>query len=248
MEQIEIEDVDAEGAAEEPEASAEDKSKELLAKLGQLRQLIQAKGDKVSPDELASLKKLEKMLSETFGTGAGLGESAGSSKEVTEYFTACVALALGRVSGSKRVDALASLKRLSEDKFTPAQASESEFFRMTISCLNRLTDDEYDLFKAGSLKQLPIAHVDASKKPEMTDEVVNADPSFWGELKIVAQGLGALGEPEAPGSSIPTWVLPILGLPVFGGMVFVIKRLMDQLDEKESRKEEKAAKKAKKKD
>jgi hypothetical protein len=217
---------------EEKMAKVADQGKELVEKLSHLKELIAAKGDKVSGSELESLKKLEQMLGDTLGGGLGglAAPQAGKDAEVTQFFAACTMMSMAR-AGSSRANTQGSLRRMADGKLTPADAADSDLWRMTVSCLTRLTDDEFDRFKAGTLKLLPKEYVDAAKLPEAREEVVKVDPGHWAELQVVAKSIA--GDAPEPASTPPIAYIALV--IVVAVVIFLGKKFMDMLNEKEEK-------------
>merc|ERR1719272_999877 len=114
---------------------------------------------------------------------------------------------------------------MAEGKMTPQQASESELWRMSTSCITRLTDAELAKFKAGSLKMLPKAHTDAAKTSEMTAEVLKLEQGHWDEFEVVAKSLvGEKVEAVAPANPMYGMVAAVPLLGVFG---LLAKKMID---------------------
>jgi len=176
----------SEGSDEEKGQKFVDSAKELQEKLGQLKALLDAKGEGADPglkDRLAGLESQLKDLGLDGLTGGG-----GSNPELTEFLGACVAMSMRR-AGMQRPATLGALRKLVENKLAPADAAQNELWRMVAVCVADFREDEFSDFKAGRIKILPKSYVDASKKPEAEKKVMEIDAQVWDELRKISDGL-----------------------------------------------------------
>eukprot|EP00927_Polykrikos_kofoidii_P061824 TRINITY_DN56650_c0_g1_i1.p1 TRINITY_DN56650_c0_g1~~TRINITY_DN56650_c0_g1_i1.p1 ORF type:complete len:337 (-),score=63.53 TRINITY_DN56650_c0_g1_i1:243-1112(-) len=243
--QGESDDGDEEQAVPNTEAPADpaksaaaiaDQGHDVLNKLSQLKQLLSQKGDKVSEKDLETLKNLESMLGDTLNSLTT--QKTPEDAEVLKFFSACVSMSVARVGGQRPTTQWA-LRQMADGKGDLKWASETELWRLAVSCVNRLTDSEYLRFNAGTLKQLPREYADIASKPEMKDEVVNLDPGHFAQLRIAAKAI----VPDAPPPpTAPSWYGYLAILPVVGVFGFLAKKIIDmQMSEtpKKGKKEKK---------
>jgi len=237
-----VETAEAEAAAA-PEAgmAMEDSAAELGQKLEQLKALLDAKGANADPDLKAKLDGLTAQLSSLGlgdlmgGSGAGGGDALPDSKELQEFLTACVMLSMKR-AGDSRSSTLAAFRHLVRGKLTPVEASEMEVWRMTATCINELTEQELQQFKAGKLRKLPNSYVEMSKKPEATKQVTDLEENVWKQLAVISQAI--VGAPEdAPQQ--PVYLGMMMAIPLLGAFGFLGKKFMDMQKEKKKPKEKK---------
>merc|ERR1712127_613727 len=116
----------------------------------------------------------------------GLGDMIGGggmapSQELTEFLTGCVAMSLRR-AGAQKPATLGALRRLAEDKLSREEAAKLDLWKMVGACINDLTQQELDQFKAGTLLQMP-------KKPDAGESVIKNEDAMWSELKTISKAL-----------------------------------------------------------
>lgn len=223
-----------------------DSAKELQEKLGQLKALLDAKGMDADPALKERLAGLEDQLKGLGLDGLmGGGAAPGSNKDLSDFLSGCIALSMRRV-GVQRPSTLGALRRLAENKLTPAEAAKQELWRMVGVCVADFTEDEFKDYKTGKLKVLPKAYVDASKKPEAEKKVMEIDAQVWEELRLVATGLmkelGHSGEDDKPPINYGLLALIPFGLAIG----FLIKLFLDMKKRENAQKEAKAKKDSKK--
>jgi len=253
-----VEDVvveDASGGAEEVkgEESEEDKearatafadsAKELQEKLGQLKALLDKKGESADPALKERLKGLETQLD---SLGLGLGGGVGATKELTEFLGGCVAMSMRR-AGVRRPSTLGALRKMAKGGLTQADAAGTELFRMVGVCVADLTDVELGQFKSGKLTVLPQAMADKAGKPEGKETVTGMEASIYKELKVVSNALLTTFAGDDEGAGLPKYAGILAGIPVLGIFVFLGKKFMDMQKRGEEAKAKKTSKKEGKK-
>lgn len=229
-------DAQAETEATENDVSNfEDSASELTDKLAQLKALLDAKGD-VDPDLKAKLDGLQSQLA-SLGLGdlGGSGYSSVPVKELQEFLTSCVGLTMKRV-GASRPATIGTLKRLANGKLTPTEAATQDFWRMTATCINHLTELELQQAKGGGLQKLPNQYVEMSKKPEAEKGVLDLDQHIWKELKSVAIALVGVQE-DAP--KPPMIYGLIAAVPLVCVLGFLGKKFFDMQAEQDGKKNKK---------
>jgi hypothetical protein len=220
-----------------------DSAKELQDKLGQLKALLDAKGEGADPALKERLSGLEDQL-KTLGldglTGGGASES---NPALTEFLSGCVALAMRRV-GIQRPATLGALRKLAEKKLPPAEAAKVELWRMVAVCVADFTEDEYADYKAGKMKMLPKALVDASKKPEAEQKVLEIEAGHWEELRKISAGLlkELVGD---KGDNKPPVFYGLLAMIPLGLMIAFIAKLYRDMQKNQEGKKAKKDKKSK---
>jgi len=218
-----------------------DSARELQEKLGQLKALLDAKGEGADPGLKDKLAGLENQLKD-LGLDTLTGGSGAASPELTEFLGACVAMSMRR-AGMQRPATLGALRKLVDGKLPPAEAAKNELWRMVGVCVGDFREDEFADFKAGRMKILPKAYVDESKKPEAEKKVLEIDAQVWEELRKISAGLlKELAGPEGPPPPINFAYLAFI--PVGLAVAFMTKLFFDM----QARNEEKAGKKKDKKD
>jgi hypothetical protein len=231
-------------ASEGGEAADEDKgqqfvdsAKELQEKLAQLKALLDAKEGGADPGLKEKLAGLENQLK---GLGLDGLTGGGESQEVTEFLGACVAMSMRRL-GMQRPATLGALKKLVDNKLPPEEAAKNELWRMVGVCVQDFKEDEFADFKAGKVKVLPKAYVDASKKPEAEKMIMDMDAQHWESLRTISKGL--LTElTGGSGESPPFNAAYLAMIPLVLMVAFMAKLFLDM----KKRNEEEAKKKSKK--
>lgn len=226
---------------EEKEAQAKafaDSAGELQEKLAQLKSLLDKKGENADPQLKERLKGLESQLD-----SLGLGLGGGASKELTEFLGGCVAMSLRR-AGARRPSTLGALRQMAKGRLEPAEAANTELWRMCSVCIADLTDVELGQFKAGKLTVLPQAMADKANKPEGKEAVTAMEASIYKELKVVADALLTTFAGDDEGTGVPAYAGLIAGIPIAAIFAFLGKKFMDM----QKREEEAQAKKALKKE
>jgi len=219
-----------------------DSAKELQEKLGQLKALLDAKGDDADPALKERLKGLEQQLSGIGLGGGGLGGGeVGSSPELTEFLGGCVSMSVRRV-GLQRPSTMNALARMTEGKMTPAEASHNELWRMIGVCISEYTEDEFEDFKRGKTTVLPKPYVEKAKSAEAEAMVTSIEEGVWKELKVIAKSL--LGQMTQDKEKPPMEYGYLAGIPMLLMIGFLVKKFLDMQKDKD----DKAAKKEKKKD
>lgn len=232
----------AEGTDAEKGQEFVDSAKELQEKLGQLRALLDAKGEGADPALKERLAGLESQL-KTLGLD-GLGGSSGASPELTEFLGACVAMSLRR-AGMQRPATLGALRKLVQNKMTPAEAAQNELWRMVAVCVAEFKEDEFAAFKAGKIKILPKVYVDEAKKPEAEEAVLKTEEATWEQLRTISKGL--LEELTAGQDNVSTQggIGYIAMIPFFGVIGALAYLFMKMQKDKEDKASKKASKKSK---
>lgn len=233
-----------EGTEEEKGQKFVDSAKELQEKLGQLKALLDAKGEGADPALKEKLAGLEDQL-KGLGLEGLTGGAAGSNPELTEFLGACVAMSMRR-AGMQRPATLGALRKLVENKMPPAEAAKNELWRMVAVCVGDFREDEFADFKTGKMKILPKAYVDESKKPEAEKKVLEIDEQVWGELRKISDGL--LKELAGPPAEKPPMGAAYFLLIPFLGMIGFMCKLFFDMQKRNADKEskDKAKKEAKK--
>jgi len=236
------------GTEEEKGQKFVDSARELQEKLGQLKALLDAKGEGADPglkEKLAGLEDQLKSLGLDSITGGG---EVGSNKELTEFLGACVAMSMRKI-GMQRPSTLSALRRLVDNNMSPQEASKNELWRMVGVCVGEFREDEFVNFKQGKIKILPKAYVDASKKPEAEQKVMEIDAQVWAELKKISEKLlkDLLG--TAPAEKPPlksAYVAMVFLFIMIAGMgklfIDMQRRAGDEKEKKASKKDSKKAK------
>lgn len=237
----------AEGGAENEAKGQEfvDSARELQEKLGQLRALLDAKGEGADPALKERLAGLETQLS-GLGLDGLTGGGAGSSPELTEFLSACVAMSLRR-AGMQRPATLGALRRLVQKKMTPAEAAQQELWKMVAVCVAECKEDEFASFKVGKLKILPKVYVDAAKGPDAEKKVLEIEEPVWEELRKISEGLLAelVGNQEE-GSKLPGGAGMFAMIPfaiIIGLMAYGFIKMQKDNEDKSAKKAEKKSKK-----
>lgn len=247
--EVAVADAPAEGGegGEAGEAKGQefvDSARELQEKLGQLRALLDAKGEGADPALKERLAGLETQLT---GLGLdGLTGGAGSSPEMTEFLSACVAMSLRR-AGMQRPATLGALRRLVQKKLSPAEAAQQELWKMVAVCVAECKEDEFASFKSGKLKILPKVYVDAAKEPDAEKKVLEIEEPVWDDLRRISEGLLAelVGNQEE-GSKLPGGAGMFAMIPfavIIGLMVYGFLKLQKDKDDVAAKKAEKKGKK-----
>lgn len=217
---------EAAGTEEEKGQKFVDSAMELQEKLGQLKALLDAKGEGADPglkEKLAGLEDQLKSLGLDSITGGG---AVGSNPELTEFLGACVAMSMRR-AGMQRPATLGALRRLVDNKMTPEEASKNELWRMVGVCVGEFREDEFVNFKAGKVKILPKTYVDASKKPEAEQKVMEIDAQVWAELRKISEGLLKEMLGSAPAEKPPVYASYVAMIPLFLVFLFLGKMFID---------------------
>lgn len=219
---------EAASEAEDPEAAAKaqeylNSANDLQDKLGQLKALLDAKGADADPQLKERLAGLEKQLG-SLGLGSLTGSAAGSSPELTEFLSACVAMTVKRV-GLQRPSTLSALSRVADGKMSREDAKQNDVWRMVATCIGQFTEDEFEQYKAGQVASLPKSYVELAKKPEAEGAVGELDDSVWNELKTIA---GGLVKELTAGKEAPPLFYGTIALIPFGlAMAFLAKKFFD---------------------
>lgn len=233
---------EAAGEAEDPEAAAKaqeylNSANDLQDKLAQLKALLDAKGADADPQLKERLAGLEKQLG-SLGLGSLTG-SSGSSPELTEFLSACVAMTVRRV-GLQRPSTLSALSRVADGKMSREDAKQNDVWRMVATCIGQFTEDEFEQYKAGQVASLPKSYVELAKKPEAEAAVGELDDSVWGELKTIA---GSLVKELSAGKEAPPLFYGTIALIPFGlAMAFLAKKFFDMQSRHEDKDKKKKAK------
>jgi len=240
-------DAPAEGEAKEGEEAKGqqfvDSARELQEKLGQLKALLDAKGEGADPGLKEKLAGLEDQLK---GLGLdGLTGGGGPNPELTEFLGACVAMSMRR-AGMQRPATLSALRKLVDNRLPPAEAAKNELWRMVGVCVGDFREDEFADFKAGRMKILPKSYVDESKKPEAEKKVMEIDAQVWEELRKISKGL--LEEMQGPVGPPPAFNASYLAMIPVGLMMAFMGKLFYDMQKRNAEKDEKDAEKKAKKD
>merc|ERR1719229_116652 len=213
---------DADSAAKA--ATIVDSAKDLQEKLGQLKALLDKKGDAADPALKERLAGLEQQLS-----GLGLGGLTGapeeaSSPELREFLGGCVMMSMRR-SGAQRPATLGALAKLADTAITMERAGDHEFVRMVATCVNELTDEELKQYKAGKLQVLPKTLAAKAAQAESKAEVLKIEAPVWAELQLIAGAIRKqiVGDEEARQPPIIQGLvagIPVLGMIFFLGLKF----------------------------
>jgi len=239
------------GTDEEKGAAFVDSARELQEKLGQLKALLDAKGEGADPGLKERLAGLENQLK---GLGLdGLGGAAmgvGENKELAEFLGACVVMSMRR-AGMQRPSTLGALRQLVNKKLTPAEASKTELWKMVGVCVGDFKEDEFASYKAGRIKTLPKAYVDAAKAPEAEKKVLEIEDQVWEELRRISEGLlkelvGSQG--DADSQNVPSNVAYVMMIPfivICGLMAYGFMNMQKSNNEKKDKASKKEGKKSK---
>jgi hypothetical protein len=218
-----------------------DSAKELSEKLGQLKALLDKKGDAADPVLKERLEGLEQQLS-GLGLSSFVNPEQASSPELREFLGSCVMMSLRR-AGAQRPATLSALARLADKETTMERAGDFEFVRMVAICVNELTDDELKEIKTGRLTVLPKGLAAKAAEPESKAEVLKIEAPVWAELQVVAAAMQKqlVGDAEAQRPPIMQGLaaaVPVLGMIIFMGSKFLEmqKREAAKQDKKHSRK------------
>jgi hypothetical protein len=221
-----------------------DSAKELQEKLGQLKALLDAKGgDGADPALKERLSGLEDQL-KSLGLDGLTGGGAGENSALTEFLSACLVLSMRRV-GVQRQATLSALRKLASNKLLPAEAAKVELWRMVGVCVADFTEEEYNDYKAGKMKMLPKAYVDASKKPEAEEKVVGLEAAHWEELRKISEGLHKELVGDTSKEKLPVMYGVLAMVPFAVGIGFLAKLYMNMNKEKEEKAKKKEQKKSK---
>lgn len=241
------EEVAGEASGEENEEKAQafmDSAQDLQDKLDQLNALLEAKGDTIDPELKERIQGLKNQL-----TGLGLdglgANSPGANKELSEFLQQCLILTVSRVG--RKSSTINTLAKFSEESFTREQAAQSEFWRMAITCIQEVNQDDLDLMKKGELKKLPKEFADIAKK-EGEKKVMDLDDQLWQELKYVVPSLvkAYTGNTNSEDNRLPV-EYGLLALIPFGIMALFLGKLYVDMKKKQSEEEDRKAKKQEKK-
>jgi len=233
------------GTEEEKGQKFVDSARELQEKLGQLKALLDAKGEGADPglkEKLAGLENQLKSLGLDSITGGG---EVGSNKELTEFLGACVAMSMRKI-GLQRPSTLSALRRLVDNNMSPEEASKNELWRMVGVCVGEFREDEFVNYKAGKVKMLPKAYVDASKKPEAEAKVMEIDAQVWAELKKISEKLLKEIVGTKPAEKPAEFASYVAMVPLFLIFAFLGKMFIDMQRRNGEEKEKKPKKDSKK--
>mmetsp|Transcript_26078 Transcript_26078/g.35172 ORF Transcript_26078/g.35172 Transcript_26078/m.35172 type:complete len:318 (+) Transcript_26078:37-990(+) len=227
-------------------------AKELKEKLGLLTELLVKKhGAGADPALKERLDGLSKQLE---NIGASLGgldtDSSARNNAEQQVLAACVALAMWR-AGPKHTATFKALRRMASGSLKAEEASELPLMRMVAVCVTGLSDTEYQQFTAGKLGELPKSLADKAALPAAKAEVLaleNEIPGVWDQLVTVASPMyDTMKEAAGKESGTPPIMYGLLAaIPLLLGFAFLGKKFFDMqrdLQEKNERKKEKAAKK-----
>jgi len=234
---------EGEGGDEEKGQKFVDSARELQEKLAQLKSLLDAKGEGADPALKDKLAGLENQLKD-LGLDSLTGDAAGSNPELTEFLGACVAMSMRR-AGMQRPATLGALRKLVENKLPPAEAAKVELWRMVAVCVGDFREDEFADFKSGKMKILPKAYVDAAKKPEAEQKVLEIDAQVWSELRRISDGLlkelmGSQSGERPPFNAAYLAMVPLFGMVLWMGKMFLdMKKREDQQSKKKDSKKSK---------
>jgi len=219
----------------------------LSEKLQGMKASLAAAGENADPELAERVKNLEKDLKEmgleymqTVDEGS---DKSRNPQDVKDFLSACLILSVQKL-GTQRAATQKSLQKL-EDEVPAAGLAKDELWRMVAECVTSFTAEEFKDFKAGLIKRLPDAYVEASKKPEAEQKLLEVDANVWKLLKGVAKGLlvEMKGDPQAP----PPIGFGMLALiPVGLAVAFLFKLFRDMQMREEERKGKKDKKEAKK--
>jgi type VI protein secretion system component VasK len=228
------------------DASAEkivDSAKELSEKLGQLKALLDKKGDGADPALKARLEGLEQQLS-GLGLGNLVNPEQASSPELREFLGSCVMMSLKR-AGAQRPATLAALARLADKETTMERAGDFEFVRMVAVCVNEMTDDDLREIKSGKLTVLPKGLAAKAADPESKAEVLKIDAPVWAELQVVAAAMQKqlVGDSEAQRPPITQGLLA--AVPVFGMIALMAWKFWEMQKREAAKQDKKQTKKHK---
>jgi hypothetical protein len=250
------EDADAEDTAVDEDASGDDASnaanvdkfsnsaKEVQDKLGQLRALLDQRGDSADPKLKEQLEQLEAQLK---GLDlSSLANPAGSDEGVTKLMGACAMLSVKR-AGAQRPSTMAGLRRLSDSSLSKQDAADSEISRMIVACVNELTGDQLDQYTGGALQMLPKEIANKASTPEARDYLTQLDDTLWGHLQVTAKTLyEQLREQRGGGEDLATsnYIGLLALLPMVAIALFIGKKFYD-MQQMQGAKKDKSSKKKK---
>jgi len=226
---------------EEKGAQFVDSAMELQDKLGQLRALLDSKGDAADPALKERLASLETQLSSLGLGNLGAPKNAAPTRELLQFIMGCVTMSMRRV-GVKRPSTIGALRRLANEQLTRQDASLMEIYRMSATCITEFTDDELEQYKAGKLTVLPKAFVEKAKTEDGKQNVLKLDDSIWTSMQTVAASIiKEIGE-DAPSTPV-TNVVGLLGaIPLLALLSFLGKKFYDMQQEKNGKKDKKKKK------
>lgn len=251
------EDADAEDTAVDEDASGDDASnaanvdkfsnsaKEVQDKLGQLRALLDQRGDSADPKLKEQLEALEAQL-KGLDLSSLAAPAAGSDEAVKKLMTACAMLSVKR-AGAQRPSTMAGLRRLSDSSLSKKDAADSEVSRMIVACVNELTGDQLDQYTDGALQMLPKEIVNKASAPEARDYLTALEDTLWGHLQVSAKTLfEQLREQRGGGEDLATsnYIGLLALLPVGAIALFIGKKFYD-MQLSQGAKKDKSSKKKK---
>jgi len=213
-----------------------DSAKELSEKLGQLKALLDKKGDAADPVLKERLEGLEQQLS-GLGLSSLVNPEQASSPELREFLGSCVMMSLRR-AGAQRPATLGALSRLADKETTMARAGDFEFVRMVAICVNELTDDELKEIKTGKLTVLPKGLAAKAAEPESKAEVLKIEAPVWAELQVVAAAMQKQLVGDAEAQRPPIMQGLAAAVPVLGMIIFMVSKFRE-MQKRETAKQEK---------
>jgi len=234
----EVEVVAPDADANSDAAAAEtivDSAKELSEKLGQLKALLDKKGDAADPVLKERLEGLEQQLS-GLGLSSLVNPEQASSPELREFLGSCVMIL--RRAGAQRPATLGALARLADKETTMERAGDFEFVRMVAICVNELTDDELKEIKTGKLTVLPKGLAAKAADPESKAEVLKIEVPVWAELQVVAAAMQKQLVGDAEAQRPPIMQGLAAAVPVLGMIIFMASKFRE-MQKREATKQEK---------
>jgi len=227
-------------------------AKELKEKLGLLKELLVKKhGAGADPALKERLDGLTKQL-ENIGLSLGGLDTDSSARNNAEQqvLAACITMAIKR-AGPKHTATFKALRRMASGSLKAEEASELPLMRMVAVCVTGLSDTEYKRFTAGKLDELPKSLADKAALPAAKAEVLaleNEIPGVWDQLVTVARPMyDTMKEAVGKEAGTPPIMYGLVAaIPLLLGFAFLGKKFFDMqrdLQEKNERKKEKAAKK-----
>jgi len=175
---------------------------DLGVKLGALSDLMKARPggvDKDLEEKVAGLRKQLEQLGLDMGKfdkvdgksfvegvpefGSGEGENLEGDLEVKRLISACVSMSMKR-AGAKKPTTTGALRRLGAG-LTKEEAKDMEVVKLIASCINEISDAEYNLYKQGALSSLPKAMVKKALGPSGAEQVLAVEEDIWVEVQNV---------------------------------------------------------------
>mmetsp|Transcript_76421 Transcript_76421/g.181783 ORF Transcript_76421/g.181783 Transcript_76421/m.181783 type:complete len:297 (-) Transcript_76421:46-936(-) len=221
--------------------SFEDSAKEVQARLSQLKDLLKARGKDVDPELMEKLGGLESQLQ---GLGATLGLA--SNPEAHDLYASCMSMSVMR-AGATRKSTRQTLRQMASGDLGQPEAAKVDLLKMVATCINDLTVEELQQYKAKSIGLLPKALAEKATSAEASTQVEELGADVWLQLKAIASELAKELEENASNTPVGSgWQVAVI--PATLAVFFMMKgfrAMMKRKDEAKKKKEKKEAKKQK---